>query len=67
MNVLRWNKQTKHTIVRYSFFYIVHEAVYLLMNWQERSDHLFSPFAKFSEKLTFLFPWYADLRVRIRG
>ena len=29
-------------------------------------DHSFSTYAKFSEKLTFLTPWYA-VRVRIRG
>ena len=28
--------------------------------------HLLSAFAKFSEKLTFLTPWYAHVRVRIR-
>ena len=30
-------------------------------------DHPFSTYAKFSEKLTFLTPWYAHERVRIRG
>ena len=29
--------------------------------------HPLSTYAKFSEKLTFLTPWYAHLRVRIRG
>ena len=29
--------------------------------------HPFSTPAKFSEKLTFLIPWYAQIRVRIRG
>ena len=30
-------------------------------------DHSFSTYAKFSEKLIFLTPWYAHVRVRIRG
>ena len=30
-------------------------------------DHLFSTYAKFLEKLTFLTPWYAHELVRIRG
>ena len=30
-------------------------------------NHLFSSYAKFSEKLLFLIPWYAHLRVRISG
>ena len=30
-------------------------------------DHPFSTYAKFSEKLTFLTPWYTHVRVRIRG
>ena len=30
-------------------------------------NHSFSTYANFSEKLTFLIPWYAHLRVRIRG
>ena len=30
-------------------------------------DHSFSTYAKFSEKLTFLTPWYAHVRVHIRG
>ena len=30
-------------------------------------DHSFSTYAKFSEKLTFLTPWYAHVSVRIRG
>ena len=30
-------------------------------------DHLFSIEVKFSEKLTFLTPWYAHICVRIRG
>ena len=29
--------------------------------------HLFSTYAKFLEKLTFLTPWYAHERVRIGG
>ena len=29
--------------------------------------HPFSTYAKFSEKLTFLTPWYAHVRARIRG
>ena len=29
--------------------------------------HPFSTYANFSEKLTFLTPWYAHVRVRIRG
>ena len=29
-------------------------------------DHPFSTFAKFSEKLTFLTPWYAQVRLRLR-
>ena len=29
--------------------------------------HPLSTYAKFSEKLTFLTPWYAHVRVRIRG
>ena len=32
-----------------------------------RRDHSFSTYAKFSEKLTFLAPWYAHVRVRIKG
>ena len=31
------------------------------------SGHPLSTYAKFSEKLTFLTPWYAHIRVRIRG
>ena len=31
------------------------------------TDHPFSTCAKFSKKLTFLTPWYAHVRVRIRG
>ena len=31
------------------------------------SVHPLSTYVKFSEKLTFLTPWYAHLRVRIRG
>ena len=30
-------------------------------------DHSFITFAGFSEKLAFLTPWYAHVRVRIRG
>ena len=32
-----------------------------------KRDHSFRTCAKFSEKLTFLSPWYANVRVRIRG
>ena len=31
---------------------------------REPRDHSFSAFAKFSDKLTFLSPWYAHVRVR---
>ena len=30
-------------------------------------DHSFTTYAKLSEKLTFRTPWYAHIRVRIRG
>ena len=30
-------------------------------------NHPFSAYAKCSEKLTFLTPWYAHVRMRIRG
>ena len=30
-------------------------------------DHSFSAFAKFPKKLTYLTPWYAHVRLRIRG
>ena len=33
----------------------------------EIRGHPLSTYAKFSEKLTFLTPWHAHVRVRIRG
>ena len=30
-------------------------------------DYSFNTYAKFFEELTFLTPWYAHIRVRIRG
>ena len=38
--------------------------------WQHlpsKRNHPFSKYLKFSEKLTFLTPWYAYVRVRIKG
>ena len=32
-----------------------------------KRGHLLRTYAKFSEKLIFLTPWYAHVRVRIRG
>ena len=34
---------------------------------QSTGDISFITFAKFSEKLTYLTPWYAHVRVRLRG
>ena len=43
----------------------------LLTNWANPMStvkgHPFGTYAKFSEKLTFLTPWYAHVRVRIKG
>ena len=42
----------------------------LVLYWQISftiRDHSFSTYTKFSEKLTFLTPWYAQVRFRIRG
>ena len=32
-----------------------------------KQDHAFSMYSKFSDKLTFLTPWNAHIRVRIKG
>ena len=40
----------------------------LNIGWRKlRRGHPLSTYAKFSEKLTFLTPWYAHVPVRIRG
>ena len=54
--VLLWCKIFKH------FTGIKFCLVLLVLSW----DHPFSTYAKFSEKLTFLTPRYAHVRVRIR-
>ena len=40
---------------------------YFFRNFSVIRDHSFSTYADFSEKLTFLIPWYANLGVYIRG
>ena len=37
------------------------------LNFEYVGGHPWSMYAKFDEKLTFLTPWYAHVRVRIRG
>ena len=39
----------------------------LILRWKASWDYSFTTYAKFSEKLTFLTPRYAHVRVRIRG
>ena len=39
----------------------------MLVDTKIPGDHPLSTYAKFSEKLTFLSPWYAHVLVRIRG
>ena len=39
----------------------------VLIIWKDVRDHPLSTYAKVSKKLTFLTPWYAQVRVRIRG
>ena len=42
--------------------------IYMLLKYfSNNRGHPFSTYAKFSEKLIFLTPWYADVCVRIRG
>ena len=48
----------------YSILYAL--VVFLKYSGKVRDDS-FSTHAKFSEKLTFLTPWYAKVSVRIRG
>ena len=38
-----------------------------ILQVKSKGDHSFSTYAKFLEKLTSLTPWYAHVRVRIRG
>ena len=51
--------KVRHTVL-YRFYKTKVSAI-------EVWGHPFSTYAKFSEKLTFLTPWYAYVRVRIRG
>ena len=44
------------------FFVRIERVIYIIAR-----DHSFSTYAKFSEKLTFIIPWYTLVRVRIRG
>ena len=39
----------------------------IISHFHALGDHSFSTFAQFSEKITFLTPWYAHVGVRIRG
>ena len=44
-----------------------HRSIFLLLRLGTKGYHSFSTFAKLSEKLTFLTPWYAHARVPIKG
>ena len=56
-----WDKSLRDTS---QLLYILSR---LKSNKYKIGDHSFSTYAKFSEKLIFLTPWYAHVRVRIRG
>ena len=48
------------------FIQVFWDFSFIISQWDEKG-HPLSTYTKFSEKLTFLTPWYAHVRVRIRG
>ena len=46
---------------------LMHEDYYHDLLYKFTAGHPLSTYAKYSKKLTFLTPWYAYVRVRIRG
>ena len=49
-----------------SFIVILNNINFKFFEFVKR-DHSFDTYAKFSEKVTFLTPWYAQVRLHIRG
>ena len=52
---------------RNGLFYLNHFQIWMIFLRFLQWVHSLSTYAKFSVKLTFLTPWYAHVRVRVRG
>ena len=74
--VCDWNGSfTEQILDLFFFFHIGNQALDFIISLEEiivgnlspfQKDYSFSTFVKFSEKLIFLTPWYALIRMRIR-